>query len=99
MAEAALTAAFRQNLEGSDDAWRAIAAGVEAQDYDARIRARQLVKDTFSKIVVWWKGMIPDETPDNTVDLMLVAKGGEARMLRVDRHGNWIAGDALTGPA
>lgn len=96
LAEAALTAAFRQNLDGSDDAWRAIADGVEAQDYDARMRARQLVKDTFSKIVVWWKGAVPNETPDKAVDLLLVAKGGEGRVIRVDRHGNWVAGNIVT---
>lgn len=96
LAEAALAAAYRKNLDGSDDAWRQIAAGVEAQDYDARMRARQLVRDTFSQIVVYWKGVVPDETPAKCVDLILVAKGGEARPLRVDRHGKWSTSDSVT---
>lgn len=98
LAEAALSAAYRHNLEGSDDAWRAVSVGVEAQDYDARMRARQLVRDTFSKIVVWWKGMTPDEAAPNTVDLLLVAKGGEARMLSINKDGAWIEGDAFPAP-
>jgi hypothetical protein len=89
-AERDLAAVARTSIEGADATWRALAAGVEAQDTDARIQARQLVADTFERIVVYHHGVDPGETPRGTIDLVLVAKGGAARQLRINRAGRVI---------
>ncbi|WP_431206715.1 recombinase family protein [Burkholderia cepacia] len=73
------------------DAWRELVHGVEHLDYDARMLARQLVADTFSKIVVFQSGFRPDDD-DGTIGLLLIAKRGTIRMLHVDRKtGEWRA--------
>lgn len=86
----------RIDITGFDAKWRALSAGVEAQDVDTRLQARQLIADTFERIVVYHHGIRPDHTPksrDYDIDLMLVGKGGAARWLRVDKEGNWVDGE------
>lgn len=92
-AERDLAAAARTDLTGADAQWRALAAGVEAQEVDARLQARQLVADTFERIVVYRRGVRPDDTPGGAMEVMLLAKGGTARMLRIDPQGGWLAAD------
>lgn len=86
----------RKDIQDADEAWRALAAGVEAQDIDARLRARQLVADTFERIVVYARGMRPDPAAtghDYQIDLILVGRGGNSRALRIDREGSLLDGD------
>ena len=95
-AEAEMASTSRSSPQGADAAWRELAEGVLAQDVQARLRARQLVADTFERIVVYHHGMRPDPQAserDYEIDLVLVAKGGTARLLRVTRQGDWTAGD------
>ncbi|MCR5864634.1 recombinase family protein [Aquincola sp. J276] len=92
-AERDVSAAARTHLDGADAAWRDLAAGVEALDFDARIRARQLVADTFERIVVYHKGVRPDLTPKGFTDVVLLARGGQARLLRIDKGGRWEDGE------
>lgn len=76
-AEHELASLARKDTQGADEAWRALAAGVEAQDVDARLRARQLVADTFERIVVYARGMRPDPAAgqrDYQIDLVLVGR-------------------------
>ena len=82
-AERELVATARTDLQGADAKWRVLADGVEAQDYDTRLQTRQLVADTFERIVVYHHGVRPGETPAGVIDVMLLAKGGTARMLRI----------------
>ncbi|WP_232445636.1 recombinase family protein [Burkholderia ubonensis] len=77
------------------DAWRELVQGVEQLDYDARLMARQLVADTFSRIVIYQSGFQPDIDRD-TIRVVLVGKRGNTRMLNVDRHtGDWCAAEDL----
>ncbi|MFG0786380.1 recombinase family protein [Delftia tsuruhatensis] len=95
-AELDLAGAARTDIAGADAAWRALAAGVEAQEIEPRLRARQLVADTFERIVVYARGakFNPDASQRNyQIDLVLIARGGISRMLTIDRRGNWIAGE------
>lgn len=100
-AEHELANLARKDTQGADEAWRALAAEVEAQDIDARLRARQLVADTFERIVVYARGMRPDPAAnerDYQIDLILVGRGGNSRALRIDRDGNLLGGyDAPEG--
>ncbi|WFF83420.1 recombinase family protein [Delftia tsuruhatensis] len=95
-AELDLAGAARMDISGADAAWRALAAGVEAQEIEPRLQARQLVADTFERIVVYARGVNPDPTAserDYKIDLVLIARGGIARLLTVDRNGGWVAGE------
>ena len=100
-AEHELASVARKDTHGADEVWRALAAGVEAQDVDARLRARQLVADTFERMVVYARGMRPDPAAgerDYQIDLILVGRGGNSRALRIDRKGNLVGGyDAPEG--
>lgn len=78
------------------DAWAALVQGVEKLDYDARTQARQLVADTFNRIVVYRKGFELADSEDSSIGLLLIAKHGNTRMLRIDRRtGAWKAADDL----
>ncbi|KVM65439.1 integrase [Burkholderia gladioli] len=71
------------------DAWSALVRGVKELDYDARMQARQLVADTFSRIVIYQSGFRPD-SDDASIGIILVGKRGNTRMLNVDRQtGEW----------
>ncbi|MEK6319908.1 MAG: recombinase family protein, partial [Burkholderia gladioli] len=89
-------AAASAEAPAAADAWSTLARGVEELDYDARMQARQLVADTFSRIVVYQAGFYP-ETDDGLIGLMLIAKRGSTRMLHVDRKtGEWRSADDLS---
>lgn len=95
-AERELANATRTNNEGADKAWRDLTAGVEAQDVTTRLKARQLIADTFERITVWHHGIRPN--PDATerdyyIDVQLIAKGGISRLLRIDRAGTWVTSE------
>ncbi|MFA8394803.1 recombinase family protein [Burkholderia ubonensis] len=55
------------------EAWRDLVNGVEQLDYDARIMARQLVADTFSRIVIYQSGFQPGVDSD-TIGVVLIGK-------------------------
>ncbi|MFA8449051.1 hypothetical protein ACEPTQ_24325, partial [Ralstonia wenshanensis] len=75
------------------DAWRELVNGVEQLDYDARMLARQLVADTFSRIVIYQSGFRPDVEADS-IGLLLVARRGSTRLLHIDRKtGDWRAAE------
>lgn len=92
-AERALAAAARTDLTGADAHWRELTRGVENLDYDARLQARQLVADTFARIVVWRGGMRPGATATGGMQIMLLAKGGTARLLSIDKLGSVLAAE------
>lgn len=92
-AEAELQAAARTSTDGAHLRWRSIAEGVEALDYDARMRARQLVADTFAQVTIWMQGTRPHGQRGGHIDVMLTARGGLTRWLRVQPSGDWVAGE------
>jgi DNA invertase Pin-like site-specific DNA recombinase len=94
-AERDLTATVRTDIKGTDEAWQRLAAGVEAQDPEARLQTRQLVADTFERIVIYQRGVRPS-TDRGPMDMMLLAKGGTARLLRIDRAGKLIMAESLS---
>lgn len=87
--------AARADITGADARWRTLAAGVEALDHQARMQARQLVVDTFERLVVYRKGARASSTASGRIDVLLVARGGTARMLSIDKAGAWLAAEDL----
>lgn len=98
-AETDLATSARRHLEGADEIWRQLCAGAEAQETDARLQTRQLIADTFERIVIYHHGVRPQETPAGMIDVMLLAKGGTARLLRINSKGEWVAAESLVGEA
>lgn len=98
-AEAEVASAARADLSGADARWRSIAAGIEALDAEARLQARQLVADTFARIAVYRAGLRPGQVPKGTIDVLLQARGGNTRVLRVRGAGDWQDGEDLVAPA
>ncbi len=82
-------------------AWAELVEGVETLDYDARMKARQLVADTFDKIVIYHRDVTPEVTRSwkGTIGVLLMAKRGGSRLLSIDRQtGAWQHGeDVQTG--
>lgn len=93
-AEAEL-ATLSRKVPAAAEAWAGLVDAVKAQDYDARLKARQLVADTFSRIVVYRQGLdVPEAGASKYLDLMLIPHGGAARMLRIHRKtGAWVAAE------
>jgi hypothetical protein len=60
------------------------------------MKARQLVADTFSRIVVYHRGFMPSEEDGKSIGLMLVSKYGNTRKIRVHRRtGAWQASEDI----
>lgn len=90
-----LAASASSAAPAAADAWRDLVQGVENLDYDVRMTARQLVADTFSRIVIYQSGFTPD-VEDGTIGVVLVAKRGTTRLLNVDRRtGEWRAAEEI----
>ena len=94
-AERALSEAARSDLTGADERWKALIEGVDSLDYEARMRARQLVADTFEKIAVYHRGLRPADD-DRFIDLILQARGGGApRLLRISKKGEPLTAEEV----
>lgn len=73
------------------DAWSALINGVSSINEDARLMARQLVRETFERIAIYLKGFMPN-ADDSTIGIVLVAKGGGSRIVVINRKtGAWKA--------
>lgn len=71
-------------------AWRDLISGVDSLDPAARLKARQLVADTFAKITVYRLDFAPCESDGNTIGLQLTSRAGNTRILRIDNiTGGW----------
>lgn len=74
--------------------WAALAAGVEAMDHEAREQVRQLVMDTFERIVVYMRGVNAADRSSRSIDVLLLSRAGQRRMIRIDRRsGAWVASE------
>ncbi|TCG06286.1 hypothetical protein BZM27_27550 [Paraburkholderia steynii] len=73
------------------DAWAALVEGVLQLDHEARTKARQLVADAFSKIVIYQHGYEGDE--GQVMRVVLCSKRGVMRELTIDRHSGYPVGD------
>ena len=81
--ERELAARARHQTPGMAEAWAALVDGVKALDYDARMKARQLVADTFERIDVYHSGMVPGV--EKVIDVVLHGRGGAVQLLRIKR--------------
>ena len=54
-----------------------------------------MVADTFERIVIYRRGIRRDDTPEGVMEIMLLAKGGTGRTLRIDAKGQLLAAESL----
>lgn len=73
----------------ADDAerWLDLMDGIERMDTDARLQARELVRVTFSRIVLWH-----NEDGGRAFDLELSLRGGGSRRMRFERKSGGLIG-------
>jgi DNA invertase Pin-like site-specific DNA recombinase len=71
--------------------WARLAVGVNDQEVEAREKVRQLMMDTFEKIVIYVRGVVPG--PNKYIDALLISRAGQRRWMRIERRsGVWAAG-------
>lgn len=85
-AEAEVARAGARNAPAKAEAWKKLVKGTLSLDYDTRMQARQLVAETFERIVVYHLGVEPSGAPMAPIDILLLAKGGTPRMLKIHRR-------------
>lgn len=73
--------------------WAELAVRVQAGDYKAREQVRQLVLDTFERLVIYMRGVALDPK-SKVIDMLMVPRHGVPRALRIDRRtGEWLASE------
>jgi DNA invertase Pin-like site-specific DNA recombinase len=74
--------------------WADLSVQVEAGDYGARESVRQLVMDTFSRIVIFMRGVDATDREGQFIDVQLLSRTGQHRLLRIHRKtGDWVASE------
>ena len=94
-AERELASAATIQAPADAQRWAELAAGVEALDTEARDQVRQLVMDTFERIVVYMRGLEGGRANPN-IDVLLVSRAGQRRLLRINRRsGEWVTSEEM----
>ena len=74
--------------------WEELAKLVRADDYGAREKVRQLVMDTFERIVIYMRGLEPDSRKGRLIDVQLLSRTGQHRLIQIDRRsGEWVSSE------
>ncbi|WP_116826624.1 recombinase family protein [Pseudomonas syringae] len=74
--------------------WVELADLVRSGDYSAREKVRQLVMDTFQRIVVFMRGMSAEDRSGKFIDVQLLSRTGQQRLLQINRKtGAWAASE------
>ncbi len=90
-AERELASVVTRQVPADAKLWVDLTEGVHNQEVEAREKVRQLMMDTFEKIVVYIRGVVPEGR--KYIDVLLIAKSGQRRWMRIERRtGIWAAG-------
>lgn len=82
-AEEAKKAATRQRATANE--WSEIVEGILNLEQEPRIKARQMIIDTFERIVIYAKGITPSSNRNDPIDVVLISHGGDPRLITIDR--------------
>jgi hypothetical protein len=66
------------------EAWQEIREQILSGDYDARMRCRKMILETFNRIVLYTRGF-PHDLKSKVVCMMLVSKTGQEKLVAFDR--------------
>jgi DNA invertase Pin-like site-specific DNA recombinase len=90
-AERELTIVASRHTPADARLWADLAQRVDAQEVEAREKVRQLMLDTFERIIIYIRGVVPEGR--KYIDVLLVARSGQRRWMRIERRtGVWAAG-------
>ncbi|MCO8162015.1 recombinase family protein [Pseudomonas sp. 21LCFQ010] len=74
--------------------WAELADRTMQLDADAREKVRQLVMDTFERIVVYMRGIGSTDRTSPVIDVQLISRTGQHRVLQINRRtGAWVASE------
>ena len=74
--------------------WEELAESVGKGDYSAREKVRQLVMDTFERIVIYMRGLDPDGRKGQFIDVQLLSRTGQHRLIQINRRsGEWVSSE------
>lgn len=74
--------------------WEELSELVRIDDYTAREKVRQLVMDTFERIVIYMRGLEPDGRKGQFIDVQLLSRTGQQRLIQIDRRsGEWVSSE------
>ena len=74
--------------------WEELSELVCTDDYTAREKVRQLVMDTFERIVIYMRGLEPDGRKGQFIDVQLLSRTGQQRLIQIDRRsGEWVSSE------
>lgn len=77
--------------------WAELAAQVEEGDHGAREQVRQLVMDTFERIVIYMRGVGATDRSSRAIDVQLFSRTGQHRVIQINRRtGAWEASEDWT---
>lgn len=90
-AERELASVAARQVPADAKLWLDLTDGVNNQEVEAREKVRQLMMDTFERIVIYIRGVVPEGRKH--IDVLLIAKSGQRRWMRIERRtGVWAAG-------
>lgn len=76
------------------DRWEELATQVFAGDYGAREKVRQLIMDTFERVVIYMRGMNAQDRNGREIDVQLLSRTGQHRLIQINRRtGAWVASE------
>lgn len=81
-----LTALSQTSTPALAEQWATMVDRALALDEDARLHVRQLVADTFERLVLYVRGVEPSDAAEAPIELLLVSRAGQMRMLTFDRR-------------
>ena len=74
--------------------WEELSELVCSDDYAAREKVRQLVMDTFERIVIYMRGLDPDGRKGQFIDVQLLSRTGQHRLIQINRRsGEWVSSE------
>ena len=92
--EYALAAVSGTSQPAQAERWEELAQLVGTDDYGAREKVRQLVMDTFERIVIYMRGLEPDGRKGQFIDVQLLSRTGQQRLIQIDRRsGEWVSSE------
>ena len=74
------------------DQWQTLIEGVARLDKTARLKARELVRESLSRIVLWHKGRVDDPDYGAIIEMEMTARGGGSVRVRIDRETGGMLG-------
>ena len=78
-------ATARSGTPALASAWSSMAERALGMDHDARLKIRNLVADTFARIVIYHAGADPYATDPKPITVQLISKTGAGRVLNIHR--------------